>query len=205
MDAEYVYTVECHFRMMAERKYGKPATRAELPAGPAAAPRPRQQPAPLCPHGPWPPRCPCEGHAAYSRLSPFTSVSRVWKVTLKQHTKAVTLRHKIPLACFLTGDAARHCREKISVAKAHLEFKLDCTVEDNKRGCSNMLTAKGGSEVTPVCHLMRSVTSHTGTQRKAETFNAFCAAVFNTDAGPWDLRSPVLGNHAWEAKNSDRA
>ena len=55
-------------------------------------------------------------------------------------------------------DAVCHCREKIHAARARREFKLASTVKDNK----NMLTTKGGSEITLVHYLMRSVTSQIG-------------------------------------------
>lgn len=42
--------------------------------------------------------------------------------------------------------------------KAGLEFKLTSTVKDKK----NEPTEKGGSEVTLICYLMRSVTSEVG-------------------------------------------
>jgi len=59
-------------------------------------------------------------------------------------------------------DTVHHSGEKIHAAKAQLEFRLAGTVKNNKKGFLNMLTAKGGSEITLVCCLMRSVTSQIG-------------------------------------------
>ncbi|KAK4807113.1 hypothetical protein QYF61_018454 [Mycteria americana] len=87
--------------------------------------------------------------------------------------------------------------EKIHAAKARLEFKLDSTVKDNKKGFSKSINSKRRTRdnIGPLLDEVGHLTN--GDVDKAEMFNAFFASVFNTDDGPWDPQSPVLEHHDW--------
>ena len=77
------------------------------------------------------------------------------------------------------------------------EFKLASTVKDNKKGFLKYFNSKRKirDSISPlldeVSHLTNRDIDNT------EMFNTFFASVFNTDDGPWDLRSPVLEEHDW--------
>ncbi|GAB0206495.1 mitochondrial enolase superfamily member 1 [Grus japonensis] len=94
-------------------------------------------------------------------------------------------------------DAVRHCREKIRVVKAQLEFKLDSTVKDNKKGFLKYVNSKRRTRdnIGPLLDEVGHLTNRD--VDKAEMFNAFFASVFNTSDGPWDPWSPVLKQHDW--------
>ncbi|GAB0206466.1 mitochondrial enolase superfamily member 1 [Grus japonensis] len=94
-------------------------------------------------------------------------------------------------------DAVRHCREKIRVVKAQLEFKLDSTVKDNKKGFLKYVNSKRRTRdnIGPLLDEVGHLTNRD--VGKAEMFNAFFASVFNTSDGPWDPQSPVLKQHDW--------
>ncbi|XP_052628596.1 uncharacterized protein LOC128134646 [Harpia harpyja] len=90
-------------------------------------------------------------------------------------------------------DAVRHCREKICVAKARLEFKLASTVKDNKKSFLKYDNSKRRTRgnIDEVSQLTNRDAD------KAEMFNATFASVFNTHDGLWGHQSPVLEDHDW--------
>lgn len=72
-----------------------------------------------------------------------------------------------------------HSREKIHLAKAQFEQKLDRTVGGKKN--FRYILAEVSGEITSACYRMKMVTSQT--REKEEVLNAFCASFLNIDDG----------------------
>uniref|UniRef100_A0A8C0A0D2 Reverse transcriptase domain-containing protein n=1 Tax=Anas zonorhyncha TaxID=75864 RepID=A0A8C0A0D2_9AVES len=89
-------------------------------------------------------------------------------------------------------DAARVCRKKIRVAKAHLELKLAVSVRENKKGFFRYVNGKRRTKEYIGPLLDREGLLTDDDIGKAETLNAFFASVFNADDGLRDPGCPEL-------------